>query len=367
MSIKYPDYDKCITNLTCSILKEFQVEPKHQTLPMVDQLLNKNYKNVVVLLLDGMGINIMEKNLEETGFFRKHLVDVYSSVFPPTTVAATTSIDCGLYPNEHCWLGWDCYYKELDKNVTVFTNTLTDTDIPAADFHVAFCYCPYQNVGKQIEQAGGQAFYATPFVKPYPADFDDICNRIEELCQQDGKKYIYGYWNEPDHTMHRRGCYSAEAKEILQKLERKVEELCEKLEDTLVLITADHGHMDSAGETLEDYPQILECLVRMPSIEPRALNLFIKDGMKEQFETEFRKAFGDKFLLLTKEEVKEKQLFGTGTDHERFDEMLGDYLAVAVSDLSIYNTREQKETFIGVHAGLAKEEMEIPLIVIAKK
>ena len=43
--------------------------------------------------------------------------------------------------------------------------------------------------------------------------------------------------------------------------------------------------------------------------------------------------------------------------------MLGDYIAIAVNDLTIYN-KENK--FIGVHAGLTKDEMEIPFIAIEK-
>ena len=105
----------------------------------------------------------------------------------------------------------------------------------------------------------------------------------------------------------------------------------------------------------------------MPSIEPRALNLFIKDGYQEQFVTEFNKEFGDTFLLLSKDEVKKQKLFGPGAEHPQFDGMLGDYLAVATGDLSIFNTQDEKEKFIGVHAGLTKEEMEIPLIVVEKK
>ena len=46
--------------------------------------------------------------------------------------------------------------------------------------------------------------------------------------------------------------------------------------------------------------------------------------------------------------------------------MLGDYLAIAAGDLSIYNSKEEAEFYIGVHAGLTEEEMIIPLIVIEK-
>ena len=52
-----------------------------------------------------------------------------------------------------------------------------------------------------------------------------------------------------------------------------------------------------------------------------------------------------------------------------FGECLGirDYLAVAVPDLSIYNTEKEAEHFIGVHAGISPEEMTIPLILIERK
>ena len=94
------------------------------------------------------------------------------------------------------------------------------------------------------------------------------------------------------------------------------------------------------------------------------MNLFVKDSMHQQFEKLFKETFGEKFLLLTKAEVKEQGLFGIGEEHPRFDEMLGDYLAVAVSDLTIYNSREEMESFIGVHAGLTEEEMIVPLVAI---
>ena len=117
-----PDYEHCLVNLANSILKKFGAKTTAATLPLADQYLDKDYKNVVVLLLDAMGISILEKHLVEDGFFRSHLAGAYDSVYPPTTVAATTSILSGLYPNEHGWLGWDMYYPQLDKNVTVFTN-----------------------------------------------------------------------------------------------------------------------------------------------------------------------------------------------------------------------------------------------------
>ncbi len=118
-----PDPRNCLVNLANSVLARFGAVPLHDTLPLADQYLGGKRKNVVLLLLDAMGISILEKHLDRNGFFRSHLAGSLESVYPPTTVAATTSVMSGLYPNEHGWLGWDMYYPKLDKNVTVFTNS----------------------------------------------------------------------------------------------------------------------------------------------------------------------------------------------------------------------------------------------------
>lgn len=108
------DYKNCIVNLACSILKYYGAEIKHNTLKEIDNLLEGNYKNVVVLLLDGLGIDALQYHLDSNGFFRKNLIYEYFSVFPPTTTSATTSLESGLTPLEHGWLGWSLFFSEVE-------------------------------------------------------------------------------------------------------------------------------------------------------------------------------------------------------------------------------------------------------------
>ena len=386
-----PDYNNCLVNLSNSILKKFGAETTADTLAAADQYLAGNCRNVVLLLLDAMGISILEKHLAADGFLRSHLKHVYSSVYPPTTVAATTSVFSGLYPNEHGWLGWDMYFPELDKNVTVFRNTVQLAEkkgavptvlnqqhdwewgidslaesLPAAEFNAGFRYTPYRNILDRINDAGSQAYASMPFLPPYPDTIDKVLARVKELCDQPGKKFIYAYWNEPDGTMHRTGTISAQTHDMVVSLEEKVKELSSGLSDTLLIITADHSHMDSKNLCILDYPEIMDCLVRMPSIEPRTLNLFVKKECIDTFPEIFRKCFGDDFLLLTREEVLRENLFGPGKCCPGLRDMIGDYVALAVSAVSVFNTHYEAQVMPGSHAGLTAEETRIPLIIVEK-
>jgi len=57
------DYDKCITNLTSSIEKYFHLNPSYKTLKEADEALSKkDYKNVIIMVFDGMGSAIIDKN-----------------------------------------------------------------------------------------------------------------------------------------------------------------------------------------------------------------------------------------------------------------------------------------------------------------
>lgn len=364
MKIMYPDYDNCIANLACSVLKHFGVEPPNPTLPLADGLLDRNCKNVVVMLLDGMGNNIIEANLAPDGFFRRHLAGTYSSVFPPTTVAATTAINSGLFPAQSAWLGWTGYFPEIDRNVVYFLNTDADAEKRIEGESVAWKYVPYNSVYPQIEAAGYKTHFLAPFAEPHPDNFEALCREIKRICAEDGEKYVYAYWDEPDSTMHRKGCFGEAARSVILDIEKIVENLSEDIPGTLLLITADHGHINSPKAVVTDYPDIMDCLVRMPSIEPRCLNLFVKNGTEERLKSAFAEHFGDKFLLMTRAEAIKRQLFGKGAPHPRLDEMLGDFIAVAAGDLSIYNVGSKN--FVGAHAGLTEDEMIIPLIAVKK-
>lgn len=363
------DYTNSIVNLACSILKYFGAEYTHSTLKEADELLNKNYRNVVVMLFDGMGCDALRYHLPDDSFFRKHMIKEYFSVFPPTTTSATTSMESGLTPAEHGWLGWNLYFSEIDKIVSAFINTEKDKSVPAAEYHVARRFIPYVSIYEKIRKTGNADAYSVfPYGSICVETLDGMMDEIRRLCEAPGRKYIYGYWESPDDLMHRYGCYHNSVTESIKEIELKVESLCRDLSDTLIFVTADHGHINVKHYyVLTDYPEFLSMLERPISLEPRAAAFYIKREYTDVFPEEFHKIFGyDDFLLLSRKEVIERKLFGPGKMHPKFEELTGDYIAIAVKDKGIVYSNASKQ-FVSHHAGLTENEMIIPLIAVSRK
>ena len=52
----FPNYDDSILSLSHSILKHYGVSSDYATLSDLDAVLKRGYKNVVVMVFDGMGV-----------------------------------------------------------------------------------------------------------------------------------------------------------------------------------------------------------------------------------------------------------------------------------------------------------------------
>ncbi|MCI6899642.1 MAG: alkaline phosphatase family protein, partial [Tenericutes bacterium] len=272
----------------------------------------------------------------------------------------------GLNPVETGMLGWDMYYKDIDKTITTFLNSAKEDEehkvLPEArEYNKKHMIT--KSIMEEINEKGIDTGYILfPFgTDPYN-DIDDMYNKIESLCNNPGKKYIYAYDTEPDHTMHELGCDTDEVKEIIKNINKKVEELSHKLKDTIIFVIADHGHKNVENIMLKDYPDIVECLERNTSLEPRAVNFFIKDNKKEEFPEIFNKHFKDDFDLYTKKDVINSKLFGTGAENEVFRDILGDYLAIAKTNKTLLYTGS--EILKSQHAGYTDDEVLVPLIII---
>ena len=377
--IKLPDYNHCILNLITSILKHYKVDTKHNSLKELDNILSKNYKNIVFLVLDGMGEHIL-RQLSPEGYFRSKQIDCITSVYPSTTTAALTTYYSGKPPYETGWIAWSQYFKEYGRAIDMLKHkeSYKGDSIENAKINVFETIVKYTTVFEQIEKASPnvKAYEVMPSYsdkrskRSIKADsIDEIIENIEMLCKNPDEKFILAYSDNPDGLLHKYGTTSKEVQEFIQQTENKIKDMCEKLdEETIVIISADHGHKDiEKAYTILDYPEIQECLITPASLESRAVAFWVKEEMKIEFEERFKKAFGDEFILMSKDEFLNRNFLGYGEKHPKIDDFIGNYIALSTKGSII-----RLETYLAdgkpvkksTHCGLTKEEMEVPLIII---
>ncbi len=381
MRIEYPDYENCCVNIVASIQKHFGITPNHPTLNLVDEELAKNYKNVVVLLLDGLGQKILYETLPPTAFLRKNFRQELSAVFPSSTVPATVSLKTGLTPVEHGWWGHFMYFKNLGQTINVYTNCDAFSKKQVSKADVAHYNMPYLNFLDQIVEKNidVRAYMVIPasardnfgVSQVVCEKFTEMSEYINSLCSLDGKHVIYAYLDHPDAEMHKYTYHHPEVSKLINDLNYEVEALCENTPDTLFLITADHGQT-VLGEVRDValYPDFCDTLYMMPTGVSRAMSFIVKPNRHKEFVKLFKKYFSDKFILFSKDEIKKNNLLGIGEWHSEMDNVLGDYLMCATDDCSLqYSTiygAPSREP-IGVHGGLTQAEMRVPLIIYGSK
>ena len=361
------NYNECLTNLACSIQKYFELNTKHNSIECIDDLLNeKQPKNVVVMLFDGMGSRILDRTLEKNSFFLKHKVKEITTVFPATTTAATTSIRTGLNPVEHGWLGWNMYIAPINETITLFKNSEKGKEVISNNFLKVKEKLVQRTITDEInENTQYNAIELFSFGQNKYNNLEEMLEIIKEECNKEGKRYIYAYDTEPDYTMHDVGPDDAEVKKLIKIRNDKVEQLCEELNDSIIIIIADHGHKKVEHIYLKNYPKIMEMLGRTTSLEQRAVSFKIKKEYKEQFIKEFNKNFDNDFKLYSQSEIIKSHLFGYGDENELFRDAIGDFIAIAENSNKCIIT-DGDAVLKSQHAGYSDDEIYVPLIVIDK-
>lgn len=383
MQLVQPDYSNSILNIISSFMKHYDLETNYNSLESLKSALESEPKNIVLIVMDGMGDDALNYHLDDDAFLIKNKVQTLTSVYPCTTTAAMNAYYSGLSPLEHGWVGWSLYFKEYNRTVDAFLNRDSYSKDIVGEQNAARTILEFETIYDKINSKKGldvQTYTVNPegivvAKSPninYPCEnLKDFSNSIITAMYEKGNKYIHAYWYEPDLVMHKTGCYSQNTAETLRGINRRLAHVADQApEDTLIVICADHGLTD-IKETLylNNYPQIMDCLIMPPFIEPRCLSFYVKDNCHKQFESLFNDAFGDDFRLMTGTEFIEAGWLGNGTPHKKIDDFIGNYMAVGTGQkLLKYRTVNitGEHDFAAHHAGLRPEEMLVPLIVYSK-
>ena len=369
MKITKPDYNRSILSISSSILKNYGLKSNYNSLLELDNILSKKYRNVIFLILDCLGVNILEQNLSESSFLRKHYITSVTSVFPPTTAAATISFHSGLSPLENGWVGWMPYFKEYNCAIEAFTgkNYYTREQITKPLEKELLKYeTIYDKITRKCKEIHYHKVFTSKAFENGVNSFEQLCNEIKKCCDNNHYNLISAYWHDPDYTIHRNGINCKNVKDVLNKIDSELRNLSTNLKDSVIIISADHGAVDVKDVYLNEISELDKCLRLPPTIESRFVSFFIKNGMKREFKLNLKKHFKDQYIIYTKNQFLKSGLLGTGKQHNRINDYIGDYVVIVYGDINLlYSIDNNKSSnHYADHGGITKEEMVVPLIAI---
>jgi predicted AlkP superfamily pyrophosphatase or phosphodiesterase len=376
----FPDYNgNSIVNFTSSIRAIFGSEYLYPLL--IDFNLEPfKGKNIVLIIIDGLGYDFLME-YGDNSFLKKYTLRKMTSVFPSSTAAAYISLVTGVAPQQHGLTGWFMFLKEtgiltsilpfITKAGGIPLNNIPFTDIYDHDSifsglnAASFCIMHESFVNSQCS-----AVITKGAKRKSYADIKGFVRRIENIISfGDNKKFIFAYWDQLDKISHEKGVKSPEAFEHIRILNEEIEKLAVSLarSNTALIITSDHGMLDSADHTvkIEDHPHLYETLSMPLSGEPRVSYCYVRPGKVSVFERYVSEKLSEYCDLYKSPDLIEKGFFGMFEANKRLYQRTGDYTLIMKENYIIRETLsgQKYNELIGIHGGLTSEEMFVPLII----
>ena len=374
-------------------------DPLYPPLAGVDLDPWRQARNLVLILADGVGGDFIER-ISPGGFLSRHRAATLTSVCPTTTACAIPTLMTGLPPAAHGLTGWNVYLDEINAVTAVLP-------LKAQGFHLSgggspidpeslFCYPKiYQRLTHESHvvtpvKIAGSAFSRThatgatahpyhpvahPFFEalPFCRRNRDFFGTLRRVCHEPApRKFVYGYWPDFDHTAHGTGVFSPAAVKQFLDFEARLEQFINTLRgtDTLVLLTADHGFLDSPVDRqihLDDHVA-LGAMLRHPVCgERRFAYCYLKPGTEADFEDYVATVFSGRAEAWSRAKLLDEQWLGPGPISSRLAARLGDYVLAMKDDWTFVDHEPDQKPIpmIGVHGGLSRQEMLVPLCVMS--
>jgi len=380
-----PEYaEGCIVNLVQSLATACGSRttryPPLAGLPLEDMA---GARHIVLLVVDGLGQRTLAQS-PGGAHLRRHQLATLRSVFLSTTATAITTFMTGLAPAQHGLTGWHMYLDEVDDTLAILP--LTSRGEPARPLspELPRRLFTYPTLFEQLEREcwalAPQSIAGSPFntrhargatTKAYVTAremFGQLAGLLKDGVRS---RFIYAYYPEIDTVSHRHGTYSEQAQRTLADFDALFGEFLNEVQgtDSYLLATADHGFIDSPAERvvcLDDHPQLAALLARPLCGERRAAYAYVAENNRPAFAAYMREHFSHCIELCLSADLIAAGWFGPPPCHPRLAARVGDYTLLMKDNWTIKDwlPGEKRHRMLGVHGGISKDEMLVPLIAL---
>jgi hypothetical protein len=383
IEVRLPDYDGgSLLNLIASLAAARGARVRHPALTALPPDRLSPARNVVFLLVDGLGYNYLT-DVGRGGALCDHLAGKLTSVFPSTTASAITTSFTGLSPHEHGLTGWFTWFSTVDAIAAPLPFRRRGDDKPLTDLGIRprqlfdapsmldsmDCRRIVVSQRRIVDSDYSRHFGGGSERRGYDHLSELVDEVVAAVRSGPERKYVYAYYPDFDAVAHKHGVGSAQAATRLQAVDAAFAELLRRLAgtDTALVVGADHGFIDTPADEaleLESYPELAAMLVRPLSGEPRVAFCHVRPGLAGSFIAKARDMLDGYADVQPSSRLVEQGWFGPGTAHPGLAERVGDVALVMKRHATIKDhlPDEKRHVLIGNHGGVTEDEMLIPLV-----
>ncbi|MFW6040509.1 MAG: alkaline phosphatase family protein [Thermoplasmatota archaeon] len=147
-------------------------------------------------------------------------------------------------------------------------------------------------------------------------DIKSFFNHLKNVIRlNNNKKLIYGYWNRFDSIAHEHGVKSMQASHHFLRLNLELKSFLDDIKgtDTTVIITSDHGFIDSTEKKnfkLKDYTNLREFLTLPPCGDSRVIYFYVHPSKEDKFVDYWENELSEYSYLFRSEKIMERNYFG---------------------------------------------------------
>ena len=335
---------------------------------------------VVVLLVDGLGWQLLRAHGAEAPFLSSLAARPLTAGFPTTTAASLTSLGTGVPPGRHGITGYTTRTDGLTEPVNWLTwrgaysgRDLIDEQPPERTQPEETAFERAARAGVSATVVSSPMFRGSGLTRAalrggdYLAAFTaaDTATLVGDTARN-RRGLVYCYSPDLDLIGHVRGTRSDSWSAQLELTDRGVRMLSDRLPPgTRLLVTGDHGMLDVPEDAKIDYdsePTLKEGIEILAG-EPRARYLHVAQGELEAVCARWTETLGDRIDLITRDEAISHGWFGPVVS-EQARSRIGELIALATSDSAVVRRKVESRTaaLIGHHGAMTDAEMLVPLL-----
>jgi hypothetical protein len=340
-------------------------------------------RRTVVLLVDGMGAELLRRAPEAAPFLSSLAGRSLTAGFPSTTAASLASLGTGLPSGEHGLTGYTSWVEQVEQTVNWLSwqaigerrgGDLRETLVPeqlqprptvferaAADgvetTVVSSAHFEGTGLTRAVLRGGSYGGAVTP---------GDAVSQAAAGAARGDRSLVYCYTADLDLVGHVRGPDSDAWLTQLTLVDGFAEQLAARLpRDATLLVTADHGMVAVSDDARVDYDATpaLSDGVRGLAGEPRARHVHAQPGAADDVLAAWQAHLGDRMWVGRREQAVAAGLFGP-TVTPAAASRIGDVVAIATSDVAVVRrtTESLFSALVGQHGALTPDELLVPLL-----